>query len=115
MYGLYEPGATKPYYIGITDDLTRRRLEHVQSGRLTPGAKPRSLDQNITYGEARGYEQAYIEHYETKTGVIREEISAKNKGKSKFFDHSNATRAASRRAYFEDSYGDKTKSLKGGC
>ncbi|WP_230960409.1 RHS repeat-associated core domain-containing protein [Burkholderia pseudomultivorans] len=48
VYGLYEPGATKPYYVGITDDLARRRLEHVQSGRLTPGAKLRPLDQNIT-------------------------------------------------------------------
>lgn len=34
MYGLYDAGSDKPYYVGITDDLDRRRAEHVGSGRL---------------------------------------------------------------------------------
>ena len=69
-----------------------------------------------THGEVRGYEQAYIEHYETKTGVIGEEVSSTNKGsKVNSFAHSSKARAASRQAYFEDSCEAKTKYLKRWC
>ena len=116
VYGLYDPGATKPYYVGITDDLSRRRVEHVASGRLAPGAEMRPMDRNVTYGQARGYEQAYIEHYGTKTGTIGEEISATNRGnKVASFDHASTTRTPSRQAYFEDAYRNKSGSLKGNC
>lgn len=40
------------------------------TGRLARGSGMVPLGKNVTYGQARGYEQAYIEHYETKTGVI---------------------------------------------
>ncbi|WP_425219331.1 hypothetical protein ACPEAN_20270 (plasmid) [Ralstonia solanacearum] len=84
--------------------------------RLTPGAKLRPLDQGITYGQARGYEQAYIEHYGTKTGAIGEEISATNRGnKVNSYDHASKTRVKSRQDYFEGKFKEKTKSLKGGC
>jgi len=116
VYGLYEPGATNPYYVGITDDLARRRVEHMTSGRLDATSEMRPLNRNVTYGQARGYEQAYIEHYGTKTGTIGEPISAANRGnKINSFDHASQTRAPSRQAYFENHYEAKTKQLKGGC
>jgi hypothetical protein len=74
------------------------------------------LDENVTYGEARGYEQAYIEHHGTKTGVIGEDISRTNRGnKVNSFDHASTTREPGRQAYFEEAYETKTKGLKGGC
>ncbi|MGS6175365.1 RHS repeat-associated core domain-containing protein, partial [Enterobacter sichuanensis] len=88
VYGLFDPGATKPYYVGITDDLLRRAGEHRDSGRLTPGAQLLPLDENVTYAQARGYEQYYIEEYKTRTGTIGEDISATNRGnKYNSFDH----------------------------
>ena len=67
VYGLFDPGATKPYYVGITDGLLRRAGEHRDSGRLTPGAQLLPLDENVTYAQARGYEQYHIEEYKTRT------------------------------------------------
>ena len=113
---MFDKGAEKPYYVGITDDLSRRRAEHAGTGRLSPGAKIVPLDKNITYGEARGFEQAYIEHYETKTGVVGEEISRKNRGnKINSYDHANTTRAPARQANFESNFNKKTTALKGVC
>ncbi|TKI62023.1 hypothetical protein FC756_19335 [Lysinibacillus mangiferihumi] len=70
------------------------------------------LDKNVTYGQARGFEQAYIEHYETKTGTIGEEISLTNKGnKINSFDHNSKTRSKVRQNYFEQEYKNKMKEL----
>ncbi|WP_235668296.1 RHS repeat domain-containing protein, partial [Pseudomonas coronafaciens] len=117
VYGLFDKKAKKPYYVGITNDIARRRAEHVDTGRLSPGAKLKPLDRNVNYGQARGYEQSYIEHYETKTGVVGESISADNRGnKYNSFDHNNTTRAASRQSNFEGNYRAKKLSLgSGGC
>ena len=120
FYGLFDKGADKPYYVGITDDLSRRRVEHVGTGRLTPVARMKALDTDVTYGQARGYEQAYIDHYGTKTGTVGEEISATNRGnRINSFDRNNTTRRASRQADFEADYKAKqaaqTKMGAGGC
>jgi RHS repeat-associated protein len=116
VYGLFDKGASQPYYVGVTDDLSRRAGEHIQSGRLGQGTEIRALDRNVTYGQARGYEQAYIEHYQTKTGVIGEEITAANRGnKVASFDHSSQARTPSRQANFEGNYREKMNGLKGGC
>jgi RHS repeat-associated protein len=116
VYGLFEEGAAKPYYVGITDDLSRRRVEHMTSGRLDATGEMRPLARNVTYGQARGYEQAYIEHYSTKTGTIGEPISVTNRGnKINSFDHESSTRTPGRQAYFEEHYATKTKQLTGGC
>ena len=82
--------ADKPYYIGITNDPDLRATQHGTSGRLGDNSRMRVLDENVTYGQARGYEQAYIEHYGTKTGTIGEKISATNRGnKINSFDIDN--------------------------
>lgn len=79
------------------------------------GAVLRPLDRNVTYGQARGYEQAYIEHYETKTGKIGEEISGTNRGnKVNSFDHENTSRDPTRQANIEKNYETKMKTLGGG-
>ncbi|CAI3803454.1 hypothetical protein GLGCALEP_03369 [Pseudomonas sp. MM221] len=100
VYARYDKAAKDPYYIGFTDDVTRRRGEHVASGRLN-GGKMKMLDRNVTYGQARGYEQAYIEHHGTKTGVVGEAISGTDRGnKINSYDHQNRTRSASSAAVF---------------
>lgn len=71
------------------------------------------LDSNITYGEAGGYEQAYIESYETKTGTIGQPTSQENRAnKINSFDHENETRDRNRQKYFEDAYEQKDAKLK---
>jgi RHS repeat-associated protein len=121
VYGLYDPPrppmpGQKPYYVGITDNLDRRAGEHVTSGRLDPvkGGYMEPLDRNVTYGTARGYEQAYIETHGTKTGTIGDDISATNRGnKVNSFDHDSATRKPKRQKYLETAYEKKMKALKG--
>ncbi|CNH96732.1 YD repeat-containing protein [Yersinia aldovae] len=112
VYGLYEVGASKPYYIGITNDLDVRAAQHRTSGRLGTGSEMLPIDRNITYGQARGHEQAYIEHYETKTGIRGESISSTNRGnKINSYDHNNSTRDPARQQYFEDAYQGKMNEL----
>ncbi|PBP37441.1 sugar-binding protein [Pseudomonas syringae] len=116
VYGLFQEGAEKPYYVGITDDLARRRNEHMGTERLGPSTEMMPLDKNVNYGQARGYEQAYIEHYETKTGVIGKDISPTNRrNKINSFDHESTLRTPSRQANFEGNYQTKSAALKGGC
>ncbi|MFH2244916.1 hypothetical protein ABK706_10905 [Enterobacter sichuanensis] len=46
------------------------------------------LDENVTYAQARGYEQYYIEEYKTHTGTLGKDISATNRrNKYNSFDH----------------------------
>ncbi|WP_139829414.1 GIY-YIG nuclease family protein [Lonsdalea iberica] len=113
VYGLFDNDATKPYYVGITNNLGTRAAQHRASGRLTPGANMQALDRNVTYGEARGYEQYYIEKYETKTGIIGQDISPTNRGnKINSYNHDSETRDADRQKYFEDAYNSKKKCAK---
>ncbi len=115
VYGLFDPGVKEPYYVGITNDLDRRAIEHAGTGRLTPGASMQPLDRNVTYGQARGYEQYYIEEYKTKTGIIGKDISSTNRGnKYNSFDRS---RTDARANAFKDAYNKKSvlKKYKGKC
>ncbi|WP_309550826.1 GIY-YIG nuclease family protein [Erwinia sorbitola] len=61
MYGLYDPGADKPHYVGITNDLDRRAGEHFKSGRL--GGKYNSYDHGRLNNKgdlrATAFEDAY--------------------------------------------------------
>ncbi len=117
VYGLYNLDVNgmpigDPYYVGITNDLPRRSAEHLDTGRLGGNTGMIPLDENVKYGQARGYEQYYIEKYKTRTGVIGEEISSTNRGnKYNSFDHG---RTDPRAAAFKDAYGNK-KRLGGKC
>src|SRR5262249_16525666 len=64
VYGLFAPGANVPYYVGKTNDRKRRKQEHCAEGRLLPGARLTVLkgSESLTYAEARGHEQALMEH-----------------------------------------------------
>ena len=55
-------------YVGITeaDRFRTRRQEHTDSGRLSQGRTMHIAEEVPTYGAARGYEQAHIEHYGTR-------------------------------------------------
>ncbi|WP_242414144.1 RHS repeat-associated core domain-containing protein [Salinivibrio sp. MA427] len=105
VYGLFDQGATKPYYIGISNDPERRLLEHIKSGRFNEDTgQQRVLKRDLRYDEARGYEQAYIEKYGTKTGTIGENVSPTNRGnKINSFDK---TRADERGKAFNQKYED---------
>ena len=121
VYGLYDVDAStgqladKPYYVGITDDLERRTTEHGKSGRLTGDGSTRldAIHENVTHGQARGYEQALIEHHGTKTGKIGQDISQNNRGnKISSFDVDNKTRRRTRQRYFKRHYKKMLKRLK---
>jgi len=107
VYELYDPpDAEKPYYVGITNDPARRELEHLDSERLGDNGKMRVIDSDLDYAQARGKEQALIEHHGTKTGVIGDPISADNRGnKINSFDK---TRTDARGKKFKAEY-DKAK------
>lgn len=115
VYELWAPGATKPYYVGITDDLTRRAGEHRTSGRMPDGSTMKTIIRNVTYGKARGIEQANIEHHGTKTGTVGSDLTQattydQRGNKIASFDHDNLTRDRTRQAYFEDHYqAEKTR------
>ena len=122
VYGLYDVNPTtgklsdKPYYIGITNDINRRTREHLDSSRLSDNTILKSIKENITYGQARGYEQALIDHHQTRTGKIGEKISQSNRGnKYNSFDINSKTRGRVRQRYFKRHYKKMLKKLKGGC
>ncbi|OOF05725.1 hypothetical protein BZG80_05525 [Salinivibrio sp. MA440] len=102
VYGLYDEGASKPYYIGISNNPTKRELQHLSSGRLAGDAQLVVLESDLNYAQVRGYEQAYIEEYGTKTGVRGKDISITNRGnKVNSFDKE---RVDARGVAFNDEY-----------
>ena len=68
VYGLYRLGASKSFYIGITNDITTGQQQHRKSGRLVGNEQLRVLEDNLSESKARGYEQGCIEKYKTLTG-----------------------------------------------
>ncbi|MBV9928148.1 MAG: RHS repeat protein [Acidobacteria bacterium] len=107
VYGLYHPGAQNPYYVGITNDVDRRMGEHVESGRRPEDGRYAILSEDLTYAQARGQEQAYMEHYGTKQGFPQNEINS--------FRHE---RTDDRGLAFEAEYQKKKRALrkrKRGC
>nr|WP_261801489.1 RHS repeat-associated core domain-containing protein [Vibrio vulnificus] len=106
VYGLFEEGAELPYYIGISNNPSKRELQHLSSGRLTTDDRLEVLEKDLIYAQARGYEQAYIEEYGTKTGIRGQKISIANRGnKINSFDKG---RVDDRGIAFNDEY-DKAK------
>ena len=77
----------------------------------------------ISYGEARGFEQAYIEHHGTKTGTPGAPMGSKSnplQGKARgnrinSFDINNKTRAKARQKAFCDARAKKLKELQTPC
>ncbi len=102
VYGLYEEGAKEPYYIGISNDTTRRLGEHIDTGRADMNTQVIELKRNLTFAEARGYEQMYIEKYGTLTGTIGEEVGPNNKGNK--YNSFDKTRTDVRGKKFKEEY-----------
>jgi len=94
VYALYEQGSETPYYIGITrQDIDARMNQHIKTGRYGETTIQKVLETNLTEEQARGFEQAYIEHYGTKTGDRRKPISLSNRGNAvNSFDKSRTDR-----------------------
>jgi len=118
VYGLYENGSDKPYYVGMTNDMDRRATEHRESGRLDRtgnNTEMRPIARDVTYGEARGIEQANIDHHETTKGMKRgEKISKTNRGnKINSYNKESKTRIPVRQEYFENARKNEEKKLKG--
>ncbi|QDC11224.1 hypothetical protein FHY55_19180 [Oceanicola sp. D3] len=67
-YSLYHitNGAGDVVYVGITNDPAVRRSGHTGTGRLGRGYQMNVVERNLTYAQARGYEQADIRHYGTR-------------------------------------------------
>jgi len=66
------------------------------------------MDRDVTYGEARGYEQYYIDNAGVERGVRGEAISETNRGnKINSYDRESETRDKDRQAAFEAGYKEK--------
>jgi RHS repeat-associated protein len=107
VYGLFKPGAETPYYVGHTNqELSARLGQHAGTGRANASTEIRSLTgatKDLTYTQAKGYEQAYVEHYDTKTGGEGNRINPIDK-----------TRTDARGQSHVDNYNDKADELKNG-
>lgn len=111
VYGLFDAGSTTPYYIGITNDIDRRRQEHVDTGRLNVNPTEKyptvgdliPIEQNVTYGQARGYEQFYIEEYDTRHGA-RGVGGPSQDNRQNINNSYNTDRTDDRAAYFNKTY-----------
>ena len=68
VYGLYGPGDSKPFYIGITDNIKTRAKQHRKSGRLVGTERLVELYSDLDYETARGYEEGCIRQHGTLTG-----------------------------------------------
>ena len=68
VYGLYRPGDSKPFYIGITDNIKTRAKQHRKSGRLVGTERLVELYSDLDYETARGYEEGCIRQHGTLTG-----------------------------------------------
>lgn len=112
----YDNGET-PYYIGITKR-EKRRQEHINSGHLVPthDGEPHGsmvvIEDAETYAQARAYEQAYIEEYDTRLTPGEED----KRGRGKWSELSegeepnrcnsfNAGRDDARGKRYEEEYG----------
>ena len=60
VYGLYGPGDSKPFYIGITYNIKTRAKQHRKSGRLVGTERLVELYSDLDYETARGYEEGCI-------------------------------------------------------
>jgi RHS repeat-associated protein len=116
VYHIYEVDpntgqrASKPYYVGITEDgrFNGRMQEHQNSGRLPKsGAVMVAQETGLTYGQARGTEQAHIEHFKTNTGTVGADMSkaataAERGNRVNGYDVSSKLRAPGRQTYFNN-------------
>lgn len=68
VYGLYRPGDSKPFYIGITDNIKTRAKQHRKSGRLVGTECLVELYSDLDYETVREYEEGCIRQYGTLIG-----------------------------------------------
>ncbi|WP_409270038.1 RHS repeat-associated core domain-containing protein, partial [Pseudomonas sp. KCJK9044] len=82
VYGLYNPGKEKPFYFGHTaQDPAAREQQHKQTQRLGQG-ELRVIESDLTYTQAKGKEQFYVESYGAKTGFPGNVIEPINKSRT---------------------------------
>ena len=66
VYHIIDKQTNEVVYVGISNNPTAREGQHKASGRLDDGYKMKVQDKNLSYAQARGYEQADIAHYKTR-------------------------------------------------
>ena len=112
LYHIVDATSDEVVYVGISNDLLRRRSEHINTGRIKEGYDLFIAERNLTYGQARGYEQADISHYGTRdTSRIGETIEAGDSNRRWSY---NPLRSDDRALVFEKHRRQRQKGL-GGC
>ena len=96
-------------YVGQTNDVETRTQGHLDSGRLQPGQTLKTMTTVPTYGDARGYEQALIDHHDTlgqaKKGKWNCKCGPGNIGNKKVgYDRNSTSRPEARQNAFEEGY-----------
>ena len=102
----------------MSNDASRRLSEHIKDGRLDEfTGRQEILKDDITYAQARGYEQAYMEHYGTKTGKIGKTVSSVNRGNkyNSFRKGRIDRRGKAFMAEYKKAKSDISKPPKSGC
>jgi|GEM_PF-4874377 len=86
---------------------------HIKTGRYETTTTHRVLHPDLTIERARGSEQFYIEKYQTKTGIIGQEVSSTNKGnKINSFDKSRVVpRGKAFKAEYDDIVANHNKQI----
>ena len=126
VYGLFDPSPSelgqKPYYVGITDrDLEIRAKEHKGTGRVAETAGIEALDADkVSETTARGYEQAYMDEYDTNKaksgsawGTAEKPLKGNARGNRQKSYINNKSRKPARYKAFEDARKAKRNLLKG--
>ncbi|MDH0895718.1 MULTISPECIES: RHS repeat-associated core domain-containing protein [unclassified Pseudomonas] len=96
-------------YVGQTNNSEAREGQHKKSGRLPEDDNLRRITEVPTYGDARGYEQALIEHHNTLTGKWGCPCGPDNIGNKKIGfnkDNPGDRRNKDRHAAFMEGYQD---------
>jgi len=102
------------FYVGISNNTERRKSEHIRSGRLkqehidNSNQRIREIESDLKYREARGYEQAYMEKYGTKTSQQGIDIESGTGNKINSF---RKGRTDARGISFEEEYRNKMSKL----
>ena len=65
---MYRPEDSKPFYIGITDNIKTRAKQHRKSGRLVGTERLVELYSDLDYETVREYDEVFSLQHVTLTG-----------------------------------------------
>ena len=103
-------------YVGITNNPDVRQGQHMDSGRLGRGYRMEVQERNLSYAQARGYEQADIQRFGTRdTSRIGEPMRAGEPNRVWSYDPARVNNPHDARAQAFDEHYRERMAQHGGC